>query len=77
MDFVEHELIGKTVLLNPISKHGKDRVHQFGRQWLVDGFSHTVLFSSEKGPFIRLKSNCQKDTRWVKINNDKDFEIVF
>lgn len=77
MDFFDNELIGQKIVLKPITKHGKDRVHQFGKEWIIDGVSDTVMFSSERGPFVRLKSLCKKDTRWVRMKNDKNFEIIF
>lgn len=77
MDFFDNDLIEKVVTLKPISKHGKDRVNQFGKEWIVDCVSDTVLFSSERGPFVRLKTPCKKDIRWVKIKNDKNFEVIF
>lgn len=58
------------VKLKGKTRHGKNRVHEWGEIWTVirddkfDGF-----------PAWFLQSQCENDTRWVHKENDKNFEI--
>lgn len=76
--FGSQEWVGKEITLKPISKHGKDRINQYGNKWKVTAVSQTIMFSSESGPWLRLESLCgTEDIRWVRKNNDKNFEVIF
>jgi hypothetical protein len=69
--------IGSEIKLKPISKHGKDRVNQFGKLWILKSVVDKVGFDERKGPWLGLTdSGNKKDFRWVKLNQDKNFEIV-
>ena len=68
--------IGNKIILKPISKHGKDRVHQFGNEWILERICERVGFDHRIGPWLGLKDLNGKDFRWVRLDQDKDFKIV-
>ena len=56
---------------------GKNKIREAGTdKWVVIDESETVLFSSEKN-WIHILPNAKpkKFSRWIKLNNDKDFEV--
>jgi len=71
---------GDIVELKAISKHGKDRIAQHGKLWIVkkiDSFKscQAVLLESSHNTF-KQGDEWVKDGRWVRLNgNDPDFEI--
>ncbi len=68
---------GMIIILKPISKHGKDRVHQFGNRWIIDNIVDRVVFDNRVGPWLGLRDADGKgDFRWVKFKEDKNFEVV-
>ena len=68
----------KIVTLKPKSKHGKDRVNQYGNKWKIISVRPNMLFSSERGPWLLLESTDEKRVlRNVKVENDRDFEVIF
>jgi len=76
MEIVQHQVIN----LTSRSKKGKERLKRDGeKQWYVLGIEDSVLFSTEKGPWLHLvkvgafKANT---ARWVHQTNDPDFKIV-
>ncbi|HWY13225.1 MAG TPA: hypothetical protein VN026_17955 [Bacteroidia bacterium] len=69
--------IGNKITLKGISKHGKDRIHQFGNCWIIKCFADKVGFDDKKGNWIGLiDANGKNDFRWVHETNDKNFMIV-
>ena len=69
--------IGDQITLKGISKHGKDRIHQFGISWIVKCFSDKVGFDNKKGNWIGLTdANGKNDFRWIHETNDKNFVIL-
>ncbi len=62
-------LIGKT-------KKGKERVKQYGADnWIVRRIEDSVLFSSEKGPWLFLDNGNANACRWIHGICDKNYEI--
>lgn len=68
------------VVLRGKTRHGKNRLNQHGETWIV---IEEKTFQGQ--PAIRLRSTKKTegqagkkgfDTRWVLIDNDRDFEIV-
>ena len=71
------------VILSAKSRHGKNRISQHGSRWLVTQISDSV-FCLDGAPGAMLRSidcscrTCEKfgqDGRWVRLTNDKNFEI--
>lgn len=64
------ELIGK-------SRHGKNIINQFGKNWKIIKKIQKVSFSTTGiGPFLLLESlDGKRDIRWIATNNDPDFNI--
>jgi hypothetical protein len=72
--------VGKTVkLIGDRSRKGKNRIREKGDMWKVVGETDTVSFSTPAhGPWLCLESlGPVKDTRWVAISDDPDFEVEF
>jgi len=68
-------MINKTIKLKGISKHGKDRINQYGENWKIEQVVDKVAFSTEIGPWYGISSEVKNDFRWIHSNNDKDFKI--
>ena len=73
---------GDAVILSAKTRHGKNRISQHGKWWIVDKLSTDRLFQGGGG--VLLKSDkcecptCQKwgqDWRWVRLKDDPNFEI--
>tara|TARA_R100000808_G_scaffold25055_2_gene61021 strand:- start:6238 stop:6462 length:225 start_codon:yes stop_codon:yes gene_type:complete len=68
--------VGNWIKLKGKTRHGKNRVHQHGDRWLVEEIrSGTMMLRSEfktEGP----RGHRGFDGRWIKLNDDPNFEIV-
>ena len=56
---------------------GKNKIKEAGtNEWCIIDESETVLFSSEKN-WIHILPNAKpkKLSRWIQLNNDKNFEV--
>ena len=56
---------------------GKNKIREAGTdKWVVIDESEIVLFSSEKN-WIHIQPNAKpkKLSRWIKLNNDKNFKV--
>jgi len=70
--------IGDKIALKGRSKHGKNRIQQFGNEfWIseIRDWSLTTKHQHLKGPFAMVFSPTG-DHRWIAIENDPDFEII-
>lgn len=72
--------LGKNIRLKGKTQKGKNRVREHGDEWVVLAVTDTVLFQpSKKGPWLFLsplgKNQDDKASRWVKLEDDHDFEI--
>jgi hypothetical protein len=74
-------MLGKKVKLIGVSRHGKNRVREQGKDWRVAGESPVVHFkTTAPGPFLLLESEIQGHphgpwARWVSVKNDPDFVL--
>ena len=68
---------GTKVKLKGKSKHGKNRIQQFGEDfWVSEVRDHlqTTKHKNLPGPFLMVFSETG-DNRWVALNEDPDFEV--
>ena len=68
--------LNRLITLKAISKHGKDRINQFGNKWIIKKVANKVGFDSRLGIWLGLEASNGKDFRWVKDNGDNNFLIV-
>ena len=70
---------GDIVVLHPKTKHGKDRIAQHGSRWkvvtAVGSRPNSIRLESLENTF-KLGDTKTKDSRWVDLPVDKDFEII-
>lgn len=62
--------------LTPKTRKGKQRIQRDGEWWTELAQVDSVLFSTEKGPWLHLESEQTKDDRWVHFRNDPDFNVI-
>jgi len=70
--------VGDKITLRGKSKHGKNRIQQFGTEFWVSEIRdhiHTAKHSSVSGPFAMVFSPTG-DNRWIAVKNDPDFEVL-
>jgi|TARA_B100001094_G_C18082945_1_gene746196 hypothetical protein len=70
--------VGDTIELKGKSKHGKNRIQQFGTEWLCIKISeriHTSKHQRLAGPFAMLVSMDLEDLRWIAVKDDPDFIV--
>ncbi len=71
--------IGQTITLVGKSRHGKNRVHEQGSQWVVDSIAGQGFSPVANSVLLSSKTIDPKDGRpflcWV-YPNDKDFEVI-
>lgn len=70
--------VGDKITLKGKSKHGKNRIQQFGTEFWVSEIReriHTTTHQHLAGPFAMVFSPTG-DHRWIAVNNDPDFEII-
>jgi len=70
--------VGDKIELKGRSKHGKNRVQQFGTEFWISEIRDKLFTTTHqglKGPFAMVFSPTG-DFRWVAIENDPDFEII-
>lgn len=70
--------IGKTIMLAPVSKHGKNRIAQQGPEWVVRDIREKVSFDNRPGPWLGIESLREHPLgfRWVHATSDSNFKIV-
>tara|TARA_Y100000593_G_C4227664_1_gene295283 strand:- start:720 stop:938 length:219 start_codon:yes stop_codon:yes gene_type:complete len=69
--------VGDKILLKGTSKHGKNRIQHFGKEWWISDVRDRIQTTKHKnlaGPFFMLFSETG-DHRWIAQNGDPDFEI--
>ena len=65
------------VIIKGKTLKGKNKIREAGTdEWVVIDESETVQFSSEKN-WIHILPNAKpkKLSRWIQLNNDKNFEV--
>jgi len=68
--------ITQVITLKGISKHGKDRIHQYGDKWIIKQMTGNVGFDDRGGLWLGLASLDGRDFRWVRAEDDKNFKII-
>ena len=69
---------GNQVKLKGKSKHGKNRIQQFGEDFWISEVRdriHTTAHKNLPGPFLMVFSKTG-DHRWVALSDDPDFDVV-
>ena len=70
---------GELIRLVPKTRHGKNRIHQHGDEWIVLNLSkfkgQPALHLRSKDKTFKMGTAMTFDGRWVLINNDPDFDI--
>ena len=70
--------IGDLIKLKGVSKHGKNRIQQFGTDFVVSEIRDSIQTTKHKslpGPFAMVFSPTG-DHRWIAVKNDPDFEVL-
>jgi len=70
--------VGDKIELKGRSKHGKNRIQQFGSEFWVSEIRnslHTTTHAGMPGPFAMVFSPTG-DHRWIAVQGDPDFEVV-
>ena len=70
--------VGDKIELKGKTKHGKNRIQQFGSEFWVREIRnsiHTTKHTGVAGPFARVFSPTG-DNRWIAIKDDPDFEVL-
>lgn len=74
--------IGDKVVLKGKSRHGKNRINQFGRSFVIVDIRsqiNTTAHRGCKGPFAFLNADqphLLQGSRWISLTDDPDFEVV-
>jgi len=69
-------IVGTKISLLGKTKKGKERVKQYGAgNWIVKRVEDSVLFSSEKGPWLLIDNGNTNACRWIHGTWDKNYEI--
>ncbi len=73
---------GQEVTLVPLTRKGKNRIHEHGERWRVEGIRNRVGFSLRPGPWVLVVAvndpnlfEGQPTFRWVRELDDENFEI--
>jgi hypothetical protein len=74
-------LSGSKIKLKGITQKGKNRVREHGNEWMVLAEADTILFApGDFGPWAYIapvgQGYMHKAARWVRVNNDVDFEVM-
>ena len=73
---------GDRVILKGKSRHGKNRIQQFGDKFTVVDIRPSINTTAHRGcvgPFAFLncdQPNLLQGSRWVSIKDDPDFEVL-
>ena len=70
--------VGDKIELKGRSKHGKNRIQQFGSEFWVSEIRnslHTTTHAGMPGPFAMV-FRPTGDHRWIAVQGDPDFEVV-
>ena len=63
------------------SRHGKNRINQFGEEFTIVDFRPNLMTTAHRGlngpfMFLNCKKNLTEGSRWVSITDDPDFEVL-
>ena len=71
--------VGDKITLKGRSKHGKNRIQQFGSEFTVGEIRsriHTITHRHMPGPFALVFNSKADSMRWIAVADDPDFEVV-
>ena len=69
--------VGDKIELKGRSKHGKNRIQQFGQDFWISEVRDRIQTTTHKnlpGPFLMVFSETG-DNRWVALNDGPDFAV--
>ena len=70
--------IGDEITLTGKTNKGRECLRFTGAtKWIILQIEESVLFSSEKGPWLLIRPNMYLSSRWVHARQDLNFEIKF
>ena len=74
-------VVGEWVVLKGISRHGKQRIDQHGKEWEVRDTGtfngiRCISVLSEGETFKLAPGHKIRDMRWIHIKDDPDFEVI-
>lgn len=61
------------IVLEGISRHGKNRIHQHGNVWFVDEVRGDRMSLISEHKTFKLGDKMMHDARWVLLKNDSNF----
>ena len=61
------------IVLEGISRHGKNRIHQHGNVWFVDEVRGDRMSLTSEHKTFKLGDKMMYDARWVLLKNDPNF----
>jgi hypothetical protein len=70
--------VGDKITLKGKSKHGKNRIQQFGTEFWVSEIRDSIQTTKHTGvlgPFAMVFSPTG-DHRWIAVKDDPDFEVI-
>ena len=72
----------QAIKLKGKSRHGKNRINQFGDEFTIVDFRPSLMTTAHRGlngpfMFLNCKNNLVEGSRWVSITDDPDFEVIF
>lgn len=68
--------VGEWIELKGKTRHGKNRVHQHGTRWLVEEIRSGAMMLRSENKTEGPRDHRGFDGRWVKLNNDPNFEVI-
>ena len=68
----------KLIRLKGVSRHGKNRIREWGDLWWIVEGATTVRFADglHLGVLSQKDFKLEKSFRWVRLQGDPDFEII-
>ena len=73
---------GNKIILKGKSRHGKNRIAQFGESFTIVDVRDTIATTAHRGcigPFTFLNADqphLLEGSRWISLRDDPDFEIL-
>lgn len=61
------------IVLEGISRHGKNRIHQHGNVWLLDEVRGDRMRLLSEHKTFKVGDHTMHDGRWVLLKNDPNF----
>lgn len=70
--------VKQTLVLEGVSKWGKQVVKKYGRLWDIEVITNTVMFSKDTCLWFRISPTGSPNAgmRWIRAEGDEDFRIL-